>query len=192
MISAQGRRSGFTIIEMSTATCVTAVLASGLWFGWHGLCKATVDLIARAQLAQEMDFVAAALSRDLGGCIANSVGQAATFPVCSVSSDSGTLMIPVGDTDNHQIRYYQDTSNSNPWQRNNLIRGYWDSSGTEISRFTVARNVDGITFGSSGTSLTITVNFSCNYHVSSIPDRSNPIVKRSCAFVTNIPSPKQQ
>ena len=84
MISAQGRRSGFTIIEMSTATCVTAVLASGLWFGWHGLCKATVDLIARASLPRRWISSPRRSSRDLGGCIANSVGQAATFPVCSV------------------------------------------------------------------------------------------------------------
>ena len=42
-----------------------ALLLSNAWVG--GIGKATVDLIARAQLAQEMDIATMALGRDLGG-----------------------------------------------------------------------------------------------------------------------------
>lgn len=195
MISVKNRRKGFTVIEMSVATGLMTLLAVILSSSWRDLGRATVDLIARVQLAQEMDYVAASLSRDLGGCMADK-DATATFPFSSWSvntsdPNNNSLTISVGDTDSHKITYRRDTSNTDPWKRNNLVRIYAASDDTEISRFTVARNVDNITLSSDSNTLTMTVDFSCNYRPSdpaASDSRTQPIVKRTCVFVVGKPS----
>lgn len=211
MISANNCRQGFTLIEMSIASVLMALLALILSESSRTLGRATVDLIARAQLAQEMDFAAAALSRDLGGCVVNSVGQTDTtfFPISKETAPpSAYFMTPRGTTsgnsiqwrldNNDEITYRLDASNSDLWKRNNLIRIYHDESENKDTTFTVARNVDSFlaTWSSDGKTLSIGIDFSCNFRYGesiNAPtfDRTQSIVKRTCVFVTNMPSPKQ-
>lgn len=147
-----------------------------------------------------MDFVAASLSRDLGGCVVNSKGQTATttFPI-----DASTFIAPTDTTPSSSIKwkldntdtitYQLDTSNSDLWKRNNLVRIYHAAGKNPDAQFTVARNVDGFqaSWSSDGSTLTITVDFSCNYRPSdptASDARTQSIVKRTCVLVVNKPS----
>lgn len=208
MFSANNRRQGFTLIEMSVAAVLMALLALILSESSRTLGRATVDLIARAQLAQEMDFVAAALSRDLGGCVVNSLGQTATtfFPISTDTAPPSAYFIAPRDTtsvssihwrldNNDEITYQLDTSNSDAWKRNNLVRVYYHNIGNTTTAFTVARNVDNFQsrWDSVKSVLTITIDFSCNYPPATLTptsdDRTHSIVKRTSVLVVNKPSP---
>jgi prepilin-type N-terminal cleavage/methylation domain-containing protein len=204
MMSTKNCRKGFTIIEGVVASALMGVLALILSSAWGSVGKATVDLIARVQLAQEMDFAAAALSRDLGGCVANFTGQSATFPIVRSAT---TFITPTGTDEmsssiqwildnNDEITYELDTSNPDLWKRNNLVRRYHDETESEDTTFTVARNVDGFqaSWSPDGERLSIRIDFSCNFRYgesSNAPtyDRTRPIVKRTCVLVTNISNP---
>lgn len=203
MISTNNRRKGFTIIEGVVASALMGVLALILSSAWVSVGRATVDLIARVQLAQEMDFAAAALSRDLGGCVANFTGQPATFPIVR----SATFVLPTGTDESSSIQwtldngdtitYELDTSNSDLWKRSNLVRMYHDESAGEDTTFTVARNVDSFqaSWSPDGKRLSIEIKFSCNYRYrdsSGAPtyDRTHSIVKRTCVLVTDTDDPR--
>jgi prepilin-type N-terminal cleavage/methylation domain-containing protein len=214
MIFVKSRPRGFTIIEMSVATGLMALLALVLSFGWQSLGRATVDLIARTQIAQEMDFTVAALSHDLGGCVVNAEGQTATtsFPITSdnavtvfqappssgtVSASDGT-QIPIkwtldnGDRVEYDIETSPETSTTE-W-KHNLVRNYYNKKDDKTTKFTVAKNVDSVeTCWDSNKNLVIKVVFSCNYHVltGGKQDRTQSIIKRSCKLVTNMPSPRE-
>ena len=195
-------RKGFTIIEMSVATGMMALLALVLSYSWRSLGKATVDLIARVQLAQEMDFAVAALSHDLGGCVVNSVGTATfpfvksntlfIYPTSSTSSSTIAWRLDNDDT----ISYELDTSSeasSTEW-KHNLIRRYTPKVG-DSKIFTVAKNVDSITASwDANDNLVIKIEFSCNYkslNSQGKQDRTRSILKRACKLVTSVPSPKE-
>lgn len=66
---------GFTVLEVMVVCWLTALLALLLSAAWGGVGKPMVDLIARAQLAREIDLAVASLSRDLGGSLANVEGR---------------------------------------------------------------------------------------------------------------------
>lgn len=178
-----------------------SLLALVLSSSWSSLGKTTINVIARVQLAQEIDFTTAALCRDLGGCLTDKTPADqidAAFPfanwTCDTSdSDNHILKISVGDTAGHIIIYRRDTENENLWLRNNLVRIYADSTEKEESRFTVAKNVDKMTLDLGTGTLKIMVEFSCNYH----PDnpeastaRSAPLIKRTCVLVASKPESK--
>ena len=63
-------RRGFTLLEVTVVSGLTAFLAVLLSSAWAGITKSTVDLVGRGRLIQEMDMAVASLSRDLGGCLA--------------------------------------------------------------------------------------------------------------------------
>jgi prepilin-type N-terminal cleavage/methylation domain-containing protein len=205
MTSAKSRK-GFTIIEMSVATGLMALLALVLSFGWQSLGRATVDLIARTQIAQEMDFAAAMLSRDLGGCVVNAEGQTATtsFPIAqdrplfNYPTSSGTATsikweLDNGDTIEYDVEVSPETSTTE-W-KHNLVRKYYNKKDDKTTKFTVAKNVDSVeTSWDSNKNLVIKVVFSCNYHFldkNGKQDRTQSIIKRSCRLVTNMPSPRE-
>ena len=201
MIFARYRRKGFSVIEMSVATGLLALLSLIISESWHGLGKATVDLIVRAQIAQEMDFVAAALSRDLGGFATDSTTP--TTPINTI-----TIATPPGTTDSNSICWQLDngdtityqlaSSDQDAWKHNNLVRIYYSKFNKVTTRFNVARNVDTFqaTWNPDGPvlTLTLTITFSCNYlppDPTASDAHTKPIIKRTCVFVTYMPSPKQ-
>ena len=63
------RPDGFAIVEMLIVAAMMSLLALVLSSSWSSLGKTTINVIARVQLAQEIDFTTAALCRDLGGCL---------------------------------------------------------------------------------------------------------------------------
>jgi prepilin-type N-terminal cleavage/methylation domain-containing protein len=67
MKSPAQRRSGFTLVEVTIASALTAFLAVLLSTTWWLLMPAMENLIAWGQLFQEMDIAVAALARDSGG-----------------------------------------------------------------------------------------------------------------------------
>jgi hypothetical protein len=209
MMLANRSPKGFTVIEVTVASWLMVVLAVVLSLAWVSVGRGTVDVIARAQLAQEMDFAVAALSRDLGGCVVNSTGQLATtaFPVSSVTPNPNVTPDPNRSDptssfpssvkltlDNHDtITYQMNLSDTNAWKQNNLIRIYRVNGADPGSTFTVARNVDTFqaSWNSAGTELSIRIDFSCNYrptdHTPTSDDRLCSIVKRTCVLVAGRP-----
>jgi len=194
------RRGGFAVVEMLITASMMLILAVVLWSSWDSLGKTTVNVMARVQLAQEMDFVAAAFSRDLGGCLADPTPAAQTgsaFPFTNWSVDTSdptnhVVTISVGDVDDRKIIYRRDTDNVDPWKRNNLIRICKKTKPTESeeSRFVVAKNVDSMILDLDANALTIKVNFSCSYKFTNPSDssaRQNPLVKRTCVLVAGKP-----
>jgi hypothetical protein len=68
----QSRRRGFTLLEVTVASTLTAFLGMLLcstWF-WIGKAGFPGDAVIRGRLLQEMDMAVAALSRDLCGSLA--------------------------------------------------------------------------------------------------------------------------
>ena len=193
MIGPQHHHRGFTVIEVTIVSGLMAFLAlllSNAWVG--GIGKTTIDLVARAQLAQEMDIATMALGRDLGGCPTNTNGQlTATFPTWDNDSPPDPNKLRIVSDDGVTVTfvtYYLDTANLDPLQRNNLVRH--DSATGQT--FTVARNVDAFqpTLSVDKKTLTIRIDFSCNYPPANPPPsaaRDYSIVKRTCVLVVNQP-----
>jgi type II secretory pathway component PulJ len=68
-------RKAFTLLEVTIVSGLMALLAVVLSSAWVGLGRPVVDLIERTQLLQEMNLAVAALSRDLGGSLADPDGR---------------------------------------------------------------------------------------------------------------------
>jgi type II secretory pathway pseudopilin PulG len=196
-------RNAFTMIEMSVATGMMALLALLVSYSWQSLGKATVNLIARVQITQEMDFAVAAISHDLGGCVVNSQGTA-TFPFNNLNpsitspTTSGTATsiqweLDNGDKVTYELENSPETS-STEW-KHNLVRRYYANSDKTSTKFTVARNVDSIkATWENDNQLAVEIVFSCNYKTlnkEGKQDRTQSILKRACKLVTNQPSPKE-
>lgn len=71
MMSTPNYRRGFTLLEATIVSGLLAMLAVLLSSAWVGMGRTAIDLIGRSQLVQERDFAIAALSRDLGGRLAD-------------------------------------------------------------------------------------------------------------------------
>jgi len=67
---------GFTLTELLIVSGLMAFMAMMLSSAWHGLGRSAIDLVARAQIVQEMELAIAALSRDLGGSLGDPEGRA--------------------------------------------------------------------------------------------------------------------
>ncbi len=68
-------RRGFTLLEFTLVSGLMVIMAWVISSAWAGLGHPTVDLMARSQLLQETDMVVTALSRDLGGALADPTGR---------------------------------------------------------------------------------------------------------------------
>jgi hypothetical protein len=62
---------GFTLLEVTMVSGFTVILALLLSSAWTGVGRPVADLIGRSQLVQERNLAVAALSRDLGGSLAD-------------------------------------------------------------------------------------------------------------------------
>ena len=192
MILAARRHKGFTLLEITLASGLMVLLALLLASAWVTAGKSIVNLTARSQLAQEMDFAVAAISRDLGGWPVNPQGQlvaglSTPIPWSIDPTDPTNVVLTLTLANGDKITYQRDASNADAWKHNNLIRTY---NGT--LPFTVARNVDDFlpSLNSDGT-LRIQIDFSCNYPPQSLAptshDRENSIIKRTCVLVAKGP-----
>ncbi|HWE37888.1 MAG TPA: prepilin-type N-terminal cleavage/methylation domain-containing protein [Isosphaeraceae bacterium] len=68
-------RRGFTVLEISIATGLLALLAMLISAVWAGFGRPSAEADRRARLAIEANLAAAALAADLGGGIADESGQ---------------------------------------------------------------------------------------------------------------------
>lgn len=68
-------RPAFTLAEVMVVSFLTTMLAVILSDVWAGLGRPLVEATARAQIAQEVNLAAAALSRDFGGTLPGAEGQ---------------------------------------------------------------------------------------------------------------------
>ena len=193
MMSAK-RSRGFTIVEVSVVSGMMAALVMVVSMGWRSIGKAAVDIIARSELVQEMDLTIASLTRDLGGCAVNTTGQIATSaprPPEEPSSVSEIDHLKLTQDDGASyIEYQLDSTNSDLWKRNNLVRTYYDASTGKTTTFTVARNVDSFlaSWDPGASKLKLTITFSSNYRsrdTGNNPtyDRTHSLVKRTCVLV---------
>ena len=66
---------GFTLLEITVVSGLMVFLAVLLSAAWSGIGKTTVDLVARGQLAQEIDIATASLSHDFGGSLPTPAGS---------------------------------------------------------------------------------------------------------------------
>jgi type II secretory pathway component PulJ len=146
-------RQGFTVLEATVVSTLMAMLALLLSSAWSAVGRPAAELTGRSQLVQEMDLAIAALSRDLGGSLAEPASRLGTKkqgqwvgwmqPASSqlwLCFDGGTS--PDGQPDWGQfdtVIVYQLVSNK-------LVR--WNQ-GTGAT-FTVARNVDSMNVTAEG------------------------------------------
>ena len=140
MIRPQNHNNGFTVIEVAVVGGLMAFLALLLSSAWTGIGRATVDLTARAQLAQEMDLALMALSGDLARYAVSPQGQlSAPWSIDYTDPSNPALKIQLDN--GNTIAYQRDTSDA--WKQNNLIRIYNSPGSPGLDcEFTVARNVD--------------------------------------------------
>jgi type II secretory pathway component PulJ len=144
------RRSGYTLVEVTVACILTALLAILLSTTWQLLMPSTADLIAWGQLFQEMDVAVTAISRDAGGSLPDD-GHAGTkaqglllqcrktfdvngdhFQLCFDGGDPPDGNADWGTPDDTVVDYYVDRDSKT------LIR----SNQKTGESFTVAKNVD--------------------------------------------------
>lgn len=138
-------RRGFTLLEATIVSGLMALLAVVLSSAWIGVGRPAADLIARSQLFQEMNMAVTALSRDLGGSVANPEGrlgsktQARWVGWMQPANAQLWLCFDGGTDPNGQADWGPpDTVIVYQLESNALVR--WDqNTGTS---FTVAKNMD--------------------------------------------------
>ena len=192
------RRSGFTLVEMTIACWLTAMLAILLSTTWALLMRPTADLIAWGQLFQEMDIAVATLTRDLGGNLPDNAYQGAKTQglllACQKTNDpstgdhlqlcfDGSLEGHVPDgtptwdmsTGDTIIDYHVD-ADSHTLVRTNQNAG---------TSFTVARCVDSITLNDSDPdTIQITITFAYYFpHSGANTDSWKKHLTRTCVLI---------
>jgi type II secretory pathway component PulJ len=190
MKSSLQHRSGFTLLEMTVACWLTALLAVLLSTTWVLLMRPTADLIASGQLFQEMDIAVTTLARDLGGSLpdnqyagAKKVGRLLGVQQSPADSNKLELWFDGGNNtdsppttwsplpDDTVIDYYVNSAS------NSLIRS---SSKASSTPFTVANNVASmIVTPIDATHLQIDLTFSC------VVGATNTNLTRKCTLIVS-------
>lgn len=193
------RRGGFTLMEVTVVSGLMVFLTVLLSSAWSGIGKTTVDLVARGQIAQEMDIATAFLGRDFGGSLPTPAGslqgtrqagkllawrRSLTAPtVLEFCYDSGSNPNGAADWLNFDS---SDTVIQYSWDQNThaLIRTQL-RTGTTPRAFTVARNVDSLDFTLDGDgTLHVTLTLACYFGWDT--QRTKPIAKRTCKLVAKM------
>ncbi len=146
-------RKGFSLVEVTIVGVLMAALAVLLSSAWVGVGKTAVSLIGRSRLVQERDLAMAALSRDLGGSLADSdpnsyarKGDKATGrwlrwenPVNALlPSNKDLKLFYDGETTETTIRYLVKEDTDTGVSTLILVRRKNETPSTD---FTVAKNV---------------------------------------------------
>lgn len=158
-------RKGFSIVELTVVSLLMAVLAVLLSSAWFGVGKTATSLIGRSRLVQERDLAVVALSRDLGGSLADSDGEQINgrwlnweYPNnVSLPSNQDLVLTYDGGTDasgvplaNTVVHYLVATDPDPEVSTLILVRKQTVGEGTPTD-FTVARNVYSMTITPDGT-----------------------------------------
>ncbi len=189
------RQYGFTLLEVTLACGLTALLGLLLSTAWINLYRPTVDMVAWGQIFQEMDIAVASLTRDLGGCLPDDNSSSdkvhGQLLACKSSNDSnGNHLLLCFDggsspdgladwgasTDDVIIDYYVDPAT------NKLIRKLSRSNHALDTSFTVAKNISIMTVTSSGSDcLQVDLTFAVYVKVSekALTRKCTLIVKKS-------------
>jgi type II secretory pathway component PulJ len=157
-MSSARRHRAFTVMEVLVVSGAMSVLALIISSAWMAVGRPVGDMIARCRLTEEIDLATSSLTRDLGGCLANTAGrtggktdyrfvgwlQPGTSQLL-LCFDAGT-----GDPEapNITILYVVDN--------NRLVR--WDQHAN--TSFTVAQNVDSLELTPIGDTIGIALSFS--------------------------------
>jgi prepilin-type N-terminal cleavage/methylation domain-containing protein len=147
------RHRGFTLLEVTLVSGLMAVLAVLLGAAWSAVGRPAADVIARSRLFQEMDMAVAALSRDLGGSLANPDGRLGTKQQGSwngwMNPDNDQLWLCFAGVNN--------TDGDAHWGPPDNVIIYQISSGTLVradqnagTAFTVAKYLDTMDVSSNG------------------------------------------
>jgi hypothetical protein len=168
------------------------LLALLLFSAWSGIGKSEIALITRCQLAQEMDFSVAALSRDLCGSMplkdtetnAARLGVKQQWRLLDWKIDVSTGYL--------ELDFDGDPTTSGTWKSvDKVVTYHWDQPTHTLIRtddtgatFTVARNVESFSAyldSVDATLLHIDVVFACYYRWDT--QRTLPIIKRTCKLI---------
>ena len=156
------KRKGFSLVELMVVSALMAVLALLISSAWVGVGRTAAGLIGRSQLVQERDLAVVALSRDLGGCLADNEakngekinGRWLKWELPSPQElklyyDGGTNSsgVPLANT---VVQYLLATDPDPAAATLILVRRKTVSGGTPTD-FTVARNVCSMTITPDGT-----------------------------------------
>lgn len=131
------RQTGFTLLDVATASVMTAVLAMLISSTWALFIKPTSSLIAWGKLFQEMDIAVTTMARDLGGSLPDTPTgnkRAGLLLACKTENDltygdhlllcfdGGTTPDGVADwssgTDDTIIDYYVDPATHTLYRQN--------------------------------------------------------------------------
>jgi type II secretory pathway pseudopilin PulG len=195
-------RRGFTLVEVTIVSGLTAFLAILLSSAWMGMSRSTVDLVGRGRLIQELDMAVASLSRDLGGSLAvasssNNLGRGDTGAWINYEKladpqygDKLRLYFDGGDNPsvknapNTVIEYHLESYDESPDQSSNVLvrQENPDDFG---EKFVVAKNVDSMNIivpeaGFTGDGF-IEIELTFKYHY------TNGEFTRKCALKAKIP-----
>jgi type II secretory pathway component PulJ len=193
-------RMGFTLVEVSVACVLTAVLAVMLSATWRLLMPSTTDLIVWGQLFQEMQIAVTTLSRDCGGALPDNVyrgpQQQGLLLGCRKTTDGHLQLcfdgvyLPAESSPSHRADG-QATWNS----LDTVIEYYVASDSHTLMRLsnqspttptTVAGNVESMAIDDSAAdTVTITLTFAHHFPhpADKPPDSWKPPLTRSCTLV---------
>ena len=165
-------------MELTIVSMLMVFLAMLLASAWVTVCKSMVGMTARTEIAQEMDFAVAALSRDLGGSLYLS-GSSTTATFTGWEANSGNSQLEL-DFAGYTVTYFVDSYVLVRRDLNNTTLAYTD--------FNVAKDVNALTVtpSSDGSTMTIQLDFGC--YRGTDTTRSNPLVKRTCVLTAAKPS----
>ena len=190
MKSSLQRRSGFTLVEMTVACWLTALLAVMLSTTWVLLMRPTADLLAAGQLFQEMDIAVTTLARDLGGSLPDN-------QYVGAKKVGRLLGVQQSPTDSNKLELWFDGGNNadsppttwNPLPDDTVIDYYVNSASNSLIRssskasstpFTVANDVVGMSVAPRDAGhLQIDLTFSC------VVNSTSTTLTRKCTLIVS-------
>ncbi len=166
------------MVEVTIVSGLMVFLAMLLASAWITVCKSTVNMTARTELAQEMDFASASLSRDLGGSL-YLAGSGTTAKFSGWSAQNGNTQLEL-DFDGHTITYFVNSYV--------LVRRDLNTATLTYTDFSVAKDVAWLTVTPNGDSSTMTIQIDFACYRGADAARTNPLLKRTCVLVAARPS----
>jgi len=152
------KRRAFTLLELLVTGCLSAFLAVLLARLWRDVARPVAGMVADGRVNQEAALAAAALQRDMGGCV-DPLGLAARGRLVGRAQPAGGelwLCFDGGDSPNGEA----------DWASPDRVVVYRVESGRLVRRdqfdetsVTVARHVTGMTAEDLGGAVRITVAF---------------------------------
>lgn len=114
------RRRGFTVVEMTVVSLMTAILAVVMASVWSNFCKPALEAAARCRMAAEANLAVASIARDFGGNLPDPAGRLGA----PLDGRFTGRMMP--DSDWLRLCYHggSDTDAAPKWSTPDTIIGY--------------------------------------------------------------------